>query len=71
LLVSESKVTTFAPPWRAWLIAPQIAFGSFAEIAMTFEPCWVSVLMYETWDDADDGPLTPLRRAPEYGKGSE
>src|SRR6266545_6404140 len=60
LLVSESNVTTFAPPWRAWLIAPQIAFGSFAEIAMTFEPCWVSVLMYDTWEDADasDGPTS-------------
>jgi hypothetical protein len=43
--VSESKVTTLAPPERAWSSAEQIALGSFAEVTMTSAPCWVSVLM--------------------------
>ena len=44
-LVSESKVTTFAPALRAWFSAPQIAFGSLAEMTMTSVCCWDSVLM--------------------------
>src|SRR5215212_7443591 len=37
---------------RAWSIALQIALGSLAEVAMTSTPCWVSVLMKLTWEEA-------------------
>src|SRR5215210_1668578 len=37
---------------RAWSSALQIAFGSFAEVAMTSTPCWVSVLMKLTCEEA-------------------
>ena len=44
-LVSESKVTTFAPAWRASLSAPQMASLSLADTTMTSVFCCDNVLM--------------------------
>src|SRR3954470_22437803 len=53
LEASESQVTTLIFAARAWFSDGQTAFGSFAAITMTSCCCWISVLMYETCDEAE------------------
>src|SRR6201991_4582133 len=56
--VSESYVTTLMPAARAFCSAGTTAFGSLAEMTIASCFCVVSVLMYDTCDDAvaSDGP---------------
>src|SRR5436190_18798239 len=80
--VSESYVTILMPELIAFLSAGTTAFGSFAEIAIALTFCVVSVLMYDTCEEAvaSDGPtrlnfspsevtacLPPLSEIVKYG----
>src|SRR4051812_9678129 len=64
--VSESYVTTLMPAALAFCSAGTTAFGSLAEMTIASCFCVVSVLMYDTCDEAvaSDGPTrlySPLR----------